>query len=70
MCSSDLNRVVPDETLLDEAMALAEKLAAINPVAMRATKDLFYTVLELPYDQAMAAGRDTNIAMRGFRNKT
>ena len=65
-----VNRVVPDEMLLDEAVALAEKLAAINPVAMRATKDLFYTVLELPYDQAMEAGRDANIAMRGFRSKT
>jgi enoyl-CoA hydratase/carnithine racemase len=64
-----INRVVADDRLLDEALAIAEKLAAINPVAMRATKDLFYTVLELPYDQAMEAGRDANIAMRGFRSK-
>ncbi len=65
-----INRVVQDDRLLDEAVALAGKLAAINPVAMRATKDLFYTVQELPYEQAMEAGRDTNVAMRGFRKKT
>jgi enoyl-CoA hydratase len=61
-----INRVVPDDRLLDEAVALADQLAAIRPSAMRATKDLFYRVMELPYDEAMAAGRDTNIAMRGF----
>jgi enoyl-CoA hydratase/carnithine racemase len=63
-----VNRVVPDETLLDEAVALADKLAAINPASMKGTKDLFYKVMELPYDKAMEAGRDANIAMRSFRN--
>lgn len=65
-----INRLVPDEGLLDEAVALATRLAAINPVAMRATKNLFYKVMELPYDQAMVAGRDANVAMRGYRKKT
>lgn len=65
-----VNRVVPDESLLDEAVALAEKLAAINPASMKGTKDLFYKVMELPYDQAMAAGRDANVAMRSFRSKS
>lgn len=65
-----INRLVPDDKLLDEAVALASRLAAISPIAMRATKDLFYKVMELPYDQAMIAGRDANIAMRAFRKKT
>jgi enoyl-CoA hydratase/carnithine racemase len=62
-----INRVVPDEKLLDEAVALATELAAISPVAMRATKELFYRVAELPYDQAMQAGREMNARMRSFR---
>ena len=65
-----VNRVVPDESLLDEAVALAQKLAAINPASMKGTKDLFYKVMELPYDQAMEAGRDANVAMRSFRPKS
>jgi len=65
-----INRLVPDDRLLDEAVALAARLAAINPVAMRTTKELFYKVMELPYDEAMIAGRDANIAMRGFRSQT
>jgi enoyl-CoA hydratase/carnithine racemase len=64
-----INRVVPDEKLVDEAVAMAEQLAAVHPPAMRATKDLFYRVSELPYDQAMSAGRDLNMMMRSFRKK-
>lgn len=62
-----VNRVVPDEQLLDEAVALATQLAAVEPAAMRATKELFYRVAELPYDEAMRAGRDLNVKMRSFR---
>jgi len=62
-----VNRVVRDETLLDEAVVLADRLAAIDPASMKATKDLFYKVMELPYDRAMEAGRDVNVAMRSFR---
>ncbi len=62
-----INRVVADDQLVDEAVAIAEKLAAVHPPAMRATKDLFYRVAELPYDQAMTAGRDLNVMMRSFR---
>ncbi len=62
-----VNRVVPDEKLLDESVALAEQLAKVDPNAMQATKQLFYRVAELPYDEAMHAGRDLNINMRSFR---
>lgn len=62
-----VNHLVPDSALLEEAVAMAARLAAVHPPAMRATKALFYRVMELPYDQAMLAGRDTNIAMRNFR---
>jgi enoyl-CoA hydratase/carnithine racemase len=62
-----INRVVPDDRLLDEAVVVAEQLAAVNPAAMRATKELFYQVSELPYDKAMQTGRDVNVRMRSFR---
>jgi enoyl-CoA hydratase len=62
--------VVAEETLLGEAVRLAEAMAKVEPIAMRTTKELFYRVMELPFDQAMAAGRDANIMMRGFRKKT
>jgi enoyl-CoA hydratase/carnithine racemase len=62
-----VNHLVPDGALIEEAVALAARLAAVPHPAMRATKELFYRVMELPYDEAMTAGRDANIAMRGFR---
>ena len=62
-----VNRVVPEDKLLDEAVAIAMQLASVHPPAMQATKELFYRVMELPYDQAMAAGRDVNVMMRSFR---
>jgi enoyl-CoA hydratase/carnithine racemase len=62
-----VNRLVPDEKLLDEALSLAEQLAKVDPQAMRATKELFYKTAELPYDEAMRVGRDLNVKMRSFR---
>lgn len=62
-----VNRVVPDDAIVEEATALAAQLAAVAEPAMRTTKELFYRVCEMPYDDAMLAGRDTNMIMRGFR---
>ena len=64
-----VNRIVDDAQLLDEAVALAGRMAAVAPIAMRTTKELFYRVMELPFDQAIAAGRDANVMMRGFAKK-
>lgn len=62
-----VNRVVAPEAVLDAALGIAEAWAAANPRAMAAAKGLFYRVADLPYDAAMAAGRDVNALMRGFR---
>lgn len=62
-----VNRAVAPEALMDEAMATAQKFAAIEPQAMAATKTLFYRVLHLPFEQALEAGREVNTRMRGFR---
>ena len=61
------NRVAAPDAVLDTAFGIAEAWAAASPVAMAAAKALFYRVADLPYDAAMAAGRDVNALMRGFR---
>jgi enoyl-CoA hydratase/carnithine racemase len=62
-----VNRVVAPDKLLDEAIETAQKFAKIAPQAMAATKTLFYRALDLPFDQALEAGRETNMRMRAFR---
>ncbi len=62
------NRVVPVGAVLDTALEIAAAWAGAHPLAMAAAKSLFYRVADLPYDAAMAAGRDVNALMRGFRD--
>ena len=62
-----VNRVVAPEALLAEAIQTAQKLAAVAPQAMAATKALFYRAAELPFAEALEAGREVNRAMRAFR---
>jgi enoyl-CoA hydratase/carnithine racemase len=62
-----VNRVVPAERLMDEAQALAQKLAAVSRPAMRLTKQLFHEAADLPLEQALERGREANKKMRAFR---
>jgi len=62
-----VNRVVPDAALMTEALAMAEKLAAVSRPAMAATKRLFHEAADLPLAEALARGRETNKRMRAFR---
>ncbi|MGF6768306.1 enoyl-CoA hydratase/carnithine racemase [Paraburkholderia sp. GAS199] len=59
----------PLDQLRDRAIGLADQLAGWSPVAMQATKRLFYRVSNLPFEEALAVGRDTNVMMRGFGKK-
>ncbi len=61
-----VNRVVPDSDLLTETMKLAEKLASMNPAALRAAKRLFHEVADLPLEEALERGREANKTMRAF----
>jgi enoyl-CoA hydratase len=61
------NRIAPPAAVLDAALEIAETWARANAAAMAAAKSLFYRVADLPFDAAMAAGRDVNALMRGFR---
>ena len=58
-----INRVVPGEQLLATASALAEQLAGFNHDAVRLTKQLIRRAADLPFAQALEAGRDTGLAM-------
>jgi enoyl-CoA hydratase/carnithine racemase len=62
-----INRIAADGKALDEALAMAEKLAAVKPAAMQATKRLFHEVADLALAPALERGRDTNRRMRNFQ---
>jgi enoyl-CoA hydratase/carnithine racemase len=64
-----VNRVVPDAELMAESLLLAEKLAAVSSPAMKATKQLFHEVADLPLEEALQRGRDANKRMRAFRKQ-
>ncbi|WP_397544946.1 enoyl-CoA hydratase/isomerase family protein [Saccharopolyspora pogona] len=62
-----VNRVVEPAEVLPTALEIAHGWAAVQPRALRAAKELFYRVADLPTDAAMRAGQDVNALMRGFR---
>jgi enoyl-CoA hydratase/carnithine racemase len=61
-----VNRVVPLDRLMAEAVAIAEKLAAVKRPAMAETKRLFHEVADLALAPALERGRDANKRMRNF----
>ncbi|MFD4761847.1 enoyl-CoA hydratase/isomerase family protein [Streptomyces sp. NPDC058439] len=61
------NRVVDPDDVVESALGTAQQWAAVEPRALRAAKDLFYRVADLPTEAAMRAGQDVNALMRGFR---
>lgn len=64
-----VNKVVPDDKLMDEALALAESLADFKPEALFAIKQLFHKVVDLPLAEGLEEGRKANIAMRAMHSK-
>lgn len=61
------NRVAEPGEAFDVGLDIARRWAEASPLAMSATKTLFHRVADLPYAEAMRAGRDVNVIMRGFR---
>lgn len=61
-----INRIVPGDELLATASAMAEQLAGFNHDALRLTKQLIRRAADLPFAQALEAGRDTGLAMHLF----
>ncbi|WP_439630767.1 enoyl-CoA hydratase/isomerase family protein [Shinella sp.] len=64
-----VNRIVAPEAVVEAALDIASQWAAAHPKAMAAVKSLYYRVADLPYDEAMAAGRTVNAQMRSFREE-
>jgi enoyl-CoA hydratase/carnithine racemase len=62
-----VNRVVPDRDLLSETLVFAAKLSNTETEAMRATKQLFHEVADLPLEEALKRGREVNQRMRAFK---
>ncbi|MGE0221626.1 MAG: enoyl-CoA hydratase/isomerase family protein [Acetobacteraceae bacterium] len=58
-----VNRVVPDDRLLDEAMAMAEKLCGWNPEFLTQTKRTFYRAAAMHPEQALEMARDVAVMM-------
>lgn len=61
-----INKVVPDDKLMEEALAVAGSLAAFNREALFAIKQLFHKVVDLPLAQGLEEGRKANVAMRAM----
>jgi enoyl-CoA hydratase/carnithine racemase len=62
-----INRVVADRDLLAETLTFATRLSMVRPDALRATKQLFHEVADLPLEEALKRGRELNKRMRGFK---
>lgn len=63
------NRVCPADDVLQEALAIATRLAEWKQPALRATKRLFHRVADLPLATGLEVGRDANVMMRAYRSK-
>jgi enoyl-CoA hydratase/carnithine racemase len=61
-----VNRVVPDDKLLDEATAIAEKLAGWNQEFLWQTKRTFHRAAAMAPEQALEMARDIAVMMGRF----
>lgn len=64
------NDVTRLEDLLSTAQQVATTLAGSKSESMAAAKRLFYRVGDLPFDEALQAGKDVNEQMRAFRKES
>src|SRR3954469_10975079 len=64
-----VNRVFRDADLMTEALAMADKLAAVSRPAMAETKRLFHKVADVSLAEALELGREANKRMRSFTSK-
>ncbi len=60
-----VNRIVPADRLLEEAIALAEKIASRSPAAVRAAREAVLRGLELPLGEGLRMEQDLADPLRG-----
>ena len=61
-----VNRVVPDDRLLEEALVIAEKLAGWDPEFLWQTKRTFHRAASMEPEQALEMARDIAVMMGRF----
>jgi enoyl-CoA hydratase/carnithine racemase len=61
-----VNRVVPDDRLIAEAMAIGAKLAGWDQEFLRQTKRTFHRAASLDLEQALEMARDISVMMGRF----
>ena len=59
-----INRIVPDDKILDEAISMAKTLAGFNQRAIRTTKRVFLKSTEMPFAQSLDAAGEAMLQMR------
>ena len=59
-----INRVVADDAVLDEAMAIAKTLAGFDRQALLATKRVFRKSTELTLSQSLAMAQEMALLVR------
>ena len=65
-----VNKVVPDDKLMEEAFAMAEKLAGWNPQFLWQTKRTFQRATSMTMEQALDMARDVSIMMGRIPQQT
>lgn len=58
------NRAVAPEAVLPTAIEIAKAWCENDPAQLAATKNMFYRMLELPFEGGLALGKDVSAAMR------
>jgi enoyl-CoA hydratase len=63
-----VNRVVPDDRLMEEAMAMAGRLAGWNREYLTQTKRIFHRAVSMAPEQALEMARDIAVMMGRLQN--
>ena len=63
-----INKVVPDDTVIDSALEMARALAAYDLTAVRTTKRVFLQSTELSLSQSRDAAREAALLSRTVRD--
>ena len=58
------NRAVAPDAVLPTAIEIAKAWCESDPVQLAATKNMFYRMLELSFEEGLALGKDVSTAMR------
>jgi len=64
-----INKVVPDDRTLEEAIKIAQAISCFDPVAVRTTKRLFEKSKQLPLSQSLEVAAEAMLELRALNQK-